>query len=68
MPRRALAPISGNIPHHKELSSYDRGVVIGYAGGGATVPQIAIALSLPESTVQDTLINAPQQPQDFSVT
>ena len=62
MPRRALAPISGNTPHRKELSLYDRGVVIGYAGGGATVPQIAITLNLPESTVWDTLINAPQQP------
>ena len=51
MPRRALAPISGNIPHCKELSSYNRGVVIGYAGGGATVPQIAVTLSLPKLTV-----------------
>ncbi|XTI94432.1 hypothetical protein V2W45_1348872 [Cenococcum geophilum] len=62
MPRRVLALISGNIPYCKELSSYDRGVVIGYASGGATVPQIAIALSLPELTVRDTLINAPQRP------
>jgi len=34
MPRRALAPISGNIPHHKELTPFKRGVVIGYTGAG----------------------------------
>ena len=67
MPRHALAPISGNIPYRKELSLYKRGVVIGYTSGGATVPQIAIVLSLPKSTVWDTLINTPQQPQGFSI-
>jgi len=34
MPRPALAPISGNIPHRKELTPFERGVVIGYAGAG----------------------------------
>jgi len=34
MPRRALAPISGNIPYYKELTPFERGVVIGYAGAG----------------------------------
>jgi hypothetical protein len=59
MPRRALAPISGNIPYRKELTLYDRGVVIGYGLAGATAPQIAIALNLSKSTVRDTLRNAP---------
>jgi len=51
MPRRALAPISGNIPHHKELTPFKKGVVIGYAGAGVRASQIAIALNLPKSTV-----------------
>jgi len=38
MPRRALAPISGNIPYSKELTLYDRGVVVGYGLAGVTAP------------------------------
>jgi len=38
MPRRALALISGNIPHCKELTPYDRGVVIGYGLAGVMAP------------------------------
>jgi len=34
MPRRALAPISGNIPRRKELTDYERGVVLGFAEAG----------------------------------
>ena len=34
IPRRALAPISGNISYRKELTRYERGVVIGFARGG----------------------------------
>jgi len=67
MPRRALAPISGNIPHRKELTPYDRGVVVGYGLAGVMAPQIAIVLNLPESTVRDTLRNAPQRPQGLSI-
>ena len=67
MPRRALAPISGNIPHHKELTPYKRGVVVGFNLAGVTVSLITIALNLPESTVQDTLRNAPQRPQGLSI-
>jgi len=59
MPRRALAPISGNIPYCKELTPFERGVVIGYASAGVRASQIAIALNLPKLTVRDTLQNAP---------
>jgi len=38
MPRRALAPISGNILCRKELSHYKRGVVVGFAGVGVAAP------------------------------
>ena len=38
MPRRALAPISGNIPYRKELTPYNRGVVVGYGLVGVTAP------------------------------
>ena len=58
MPRRALAPISGNIPRRKELTRYERGVVVGFAGG-VKASQIATELSLPKSTVQETLSKAP---------
>jgi len=51
MPRRALAPISGNIFCRKELSCYERGVVMGFAGAGVIPPKIATELNLPESTV-----------------
>jgi len=66
MPRRALAPISGNIPRRKELTRYERGVVVGFAGGGVKASQIATELSLPKSTVQETLSKAPQRPQGIS--
>ena len=66
MPRRALAPISGNIPRRKELTCYERGVVVGFAGGGVKASQIATELSLPKSTVQETLSKAPQRPQGIS--
>jgi hypothetical protein len=59
IPRRALAPISGNIPHRKELSRYKRGVVLGFAGAGVIPPKIATKLNLPESTVRETLSKAP---------
>ena len=59
MPRRALAPISGNIPRRKELTSYKRGVVLGFAEAGVIPPKIATELNLPESTVQETLSKAP---------
>ena len=33
-----LAPIGGNIPYYKELSLYNRGVVIGYGLAEVTAP------------------------------
>ena len=51
MPRRTLAPISENIPRRKELTRYERGVVIGFGGVGVTASQIATKLSLPKLTV-----------------
>jgi len=65
MPRHALAPISGNIPHRKELSCYEKGVVVGFAGAEAIPPQIATELNLPELTVQETLSKAPQRLQSI---
>ena len=59
MPRRARAPISGNIPRRKELTRYKRGVVIGFAGAGVTASQIVTELSLLKSTVLETLPKAP---------
>ena len=67
MSRRALAPISGNIPYCKELTPYNRGVVVSYGLAGVTAPQIAIALNLPKLTIRDTLRNAPQRPQGLSI-
>jgi hypothetical protein len=66
MPRRALAPISGNIPRRKELSRCERGVVLGFAGAGVIPLKIATELNLPESTVRETLSKAPQRPQGIS--
>ena len=51
MPRRALAPISGNIPRRKELTRYKRGVVMRFARAGVTASQIATKLSLLKLTV-----------------
>ena len=59
MPRRALAPVSGNIPCRKELTRYERGVVIGFAGGGVKASQIATKLNLLKLTVLETLSKAP---------
>jgi len=51
IPRRALAPISGNIPDYKELTPYKRGVVISFGLVGVIAFLITIALNLPKLIV-----------------
>jgi len=57
--RSVLGSISGNITHRKELTPYNRGVIIGKASTNTRPTQIAEELSIPRSTVQETLYKSP---------
>ncbi len=55
MPRTPLGPISANAPHCKELSPYERGLIVGRISGGATTAEVRKDLLVPESTIRTTL-------------
>ena len=46
-----LVSISGNIPYYKELTLYNKKIVISYSLIGVIAPQIAIILNLPKLTI-----------------
>ena len=54
-PRRPLQEISSNTTIKKELSPYQRGIIVSATRAGTNVPEISKALSTPKSTIQDTL-------------
>ncbi|OCK73400.1 hypothetical protein K432DRAFT_312881 [Lepidopterella palustris CBS 459.81] len=58
MHRRTLTKTSVNVAHRKELSLYERGIVVGLAGAGDTAPKIATKLDLRKSTVFDIFSKA----------
>ena len=68
-PRRPLAEISGNTPSRRELTPYQRGLIVGASTAGDTLTQIARRFDHPTSTVVSTLareksrINGNSQPR-----
>jgi hypothetical protein len=54
-PRRPLQDISGNSTIKKELSLYQRGIIVGVTQAGANMGEISKAHSTAKSTIQDTL-------------
>jgi hypothetical protein len=54
-PRRPLQEISSNSTIRKELSPYQRGILVGASRAGAKLSEISQALSIPKSTIYNTL-------------
>ena len=54
-PRRPLQEISSNSTIRKELSPYQRGILVRASRAGAKLSEISQALSIPKSTIYDTL-------------
>ena len=54
-PRRPLQVISSNSTIKKELSPYQRGIIVRATQAGTNITEISKALSTPKSTIQDTL-------------
>ena len=53
MPRASLTPISSNRPHKSELTSYERGMIVGAQALGHTPTEIGKALNFTKSTCSD---------------
>lgn len=59
MPRTPLKPISGNSSRRKELTPYERGLIVGRSSGGASTAEIRKEFLVPESTIRSTISQAP---------
>jgi len=59
MPRTPLKPISGNSSRRKELTPYERGLIVGRSSGGASTAEIRKEFLVPESTIRSTISMAP---------
>lgn len=62
MLRTPLAPRSSNVRRGPELSSFQRGIILGKRLEGCTAPKIAKDLGTPESTIKYTLYHTAQNP------
>ena len=58
MTRRPLGPIAANIIRRKELTSFQRGILVGQAAAGSLIATIRKLFSLLENTIRTTLNNA----------
>ncbi len=58
MPRAPLGSIDPNLLNRKELSPYQRGILVGRVSEGATTADIQKEFSLPESTIRTTITRA----------
>ena len=61
MLRTPLATISGNRPRNKELSPFQRGILVGQAAQGLSYGKIAKATKLHRNTVRQAVINTSLQ-------
>ncbi|KAK0512441.1 hypothetical protein JMJ35_005569 [Cladonia borealis] len=61
MLRTPLATITGNRPRNKELSPFQRGILVGHAAQGLSYGRIAKATKLPKTTVRTAVLNASLQ-------
>ena len=66
MLRTPLATISGNRPRNKELSPFQRGILVGQAAQGHSYGRIAKATKLHRNTVRMAVINASLQQNGVS--
>ena len=57
MTRRPLGPITPNIIRRKELTSFQRGILIGQAAAGFLIAIIRKLFSLLENTIRTILSN-----------
>ena len=64
MTRRPLGPIAPNIIRRKELTSFQRGILIGQAAAGSLTAIIRKLFSLLKSTIRTTLNNTKYQPNN----
>ena len=67
MPREPLSSIDSNIQKRKELTPYERGVIIGKHSTGCGPTKIATNLQIPRTTVQTTLKQEPVHRQGKSL-
>lgn len=67
MPRVPLKEISANTARGKELTPYQRGIIVGRAAAGDTVHAISRDLNICVSTVKYTLAKAKERDQGNSV-
>ena len=65
-PRRPLGLISGNITKKKELTPYERGLVLGAKITGRSEAEISEVFNIPDSTVRDTVTLAAQRKDGHS--
>ncbi len=54
-----LTPISGNSSCRKELTPYERGLIVGRSFRGASTAEIQKEFLVPESTIRSTISQAP---------
>ncbi len=66
MPRAPLAPISGNTPRRKELTPFQRGLLVGQVTRGATPGKIQKDFRIPRSTTRSVVLNSLHQEEGES--
>jgi len=55
MSRTPLTPISGNSSCRKELTPYERGLIVGRSSRGVSTAEIQKEFLVPESTIRSTI-------------
>jgi transposase len=65
-PRRPLGVISGNIAKRKELTLYERGLILGAKLAGRSEAEISKSLNVPDPTVRSTIIRATEREDGHS--
>ena len=66
MPRAPLGSIDPNLLNGKELSPYQRGILVGRISKDTTTADIQKEFSLPESTIWITIMRTSNQCNDAS--
>ena len=66
MPRKPLSEISQNIRRGPELTPYKRGLIIGASDFGGTLLEISLKYTIPQTTIRNTINQAPNHLQGVS--
>jgi len=64
--RPPSTPISGNAGQRRELTPYQRGIIVGETRRGASLREISSDLKVPRSTVSDTILNSTERDEGKS--